>query len=156
MAQPSVTTPKIDNRKARHEFEIIEQVEAGIALTGSEVKSLRNGRCSIDEAYAVIRQNEAFLRDLNISPYEMAGYAQHTPKRERKLLLHRRQIKKWHEKVTQKGLTLVPLSVYFSERGLVKVKLGLARGKKTHDKRATIKEREVRREMDRAIKHFKR
>jgi len=145
-------TPVIKNKKVRYNFEILEKVEAGIALTGSEVKSLRDGRASLDEAFAVIRAGEAFLRGCNISPYPMAGYAQHHPTRERKLLLHRREIKRWAAKVTQRGLTLVPLALYFSDRGIVKVQLGLARGKTHADKRADLKQREHQREMDRAMK----
>jgi len=145
-------TPKIQNKKAPFNFEIIEQVEAGISLTGSEVKSLRNGKASLEEAFAVIREGEMFLRSCNISPYEQAGYAQHAPTRERKLLLHKREIRKLHNKVTQKGLTLVPLKMYFNERGLVKVLIGLARGKKLHDKRQDLKRRDDQRAIDRAMR----
>ena len=144
--------PTIHNKKARHDFEILEKVEAGIALTGSEVKSLRSGKASLDEAFAVIRHGEVYLRDFTISPYEQAGYAQHLPTRERKLLLHRREIGKWEKKVKERGLTLVPLRVYFSDRGIAKVQLALAKGKTHADKRATLKDREHRREMDRAMK----
>ena len=143
-------TPVIKNKKARFNFEILEQAEAGISLTGSEVKSLRSGKASLEEAFAVIRESEVFLRDCNISPYPQAGYAQHKPTRERKLLLHKREIRKLLNKVTQKGLTLVPLKMYFNERGLVKVLIGLARGKKLHDKRQDLKKRDDRRAMDRA------
>ena len=142
-------TPVIRNKKARVNYEVLEQVEAGIALTGSEVKSLRNGKASLEEAYAVIRDGEVFLRSCNISPYPQAGYAQHEPTRERKLLLHRREIRKLAGKVTQKGLTLVPLKMYFNERGIVKVLIGLVRGKKLHDKRETIKRRDQQREIAR-------
>ena len=145
-------TPVIKNKKARYNFEILEDVEAGISLTGSEVKSLRNGKASLEEAFAVIRGGEVFLRDCNISPYPMAGYAQHKPTRERKLLLHRRQIRKWEAKVMQRGLTLVPLRLYFSEHGLVKILLGLARGKTHADKRGDLKKREHQLEIDRAMK----
>ena len=145
-------TPEIRNKKARFNFEILEKLEAGIALTGSEVKSLRDGRASLEEAFAVIRDGEAFLRDCNISPYPQAGYAQHKPTRERRLLLHRREIRKLFNKVTQKGLTLIPLKMYFNDRGLVKVLIGLARGKKLHDKRETIKRREDQRAMARAMR----
>lgn len=145
-------TPQIKNKKARFNFEILEQVEAGISLTGSEVKSLRAGQASLEEAYAVIRDDEAFLRSCNISPYPQAGYAQHEPTRERKLLLHRREIRKLYNKVTQKGLTLIPLKIYFSERGIIKVLLGLARGKKIHDKREDIRKRDDSRAIERAMK----
>ncbi|MFH1747553.1 MAG: SsrA-binding protein SmpB [Planctomycetota bacterium] len=153
MAKDPPPTPKIRNKKARFDFEIIEKLEAGIALTGSEVKSLRNGKASIEEAFAVIRGSEIYLRGCNISPYPQAGYAQHEPTRERKLLLHRRQIRKWSNKVTQRGLTLVPLELYFNERGIVKIMVGLARGKTHSDKRADLKKREHQREIDRAMKN---
>lgn len=152
MAKVPPPAPRIQNRKARFNFEIIETLEAGIALTGSEVKSLRAGQAKLDEAYAFIRDNEISLLDCNIAPYPMAGYAQHKPTRERKLLLHRREIRKWEAKVTQKGLTIVPLSIHFNERGLAKVTLGLAKGKTHGDKRSDIRERETKREMDRAMK----
>ncbi len=152
MAKGPPATPTIQNKKARFNFEIIEKLEAGIALTGSEVKSLRNGKASLDEAFAVIRGSEVFLRDCNISPYAQAGYAQHVPTRERKLLLHRREIERWQKKVTQRGLTLVPLRIYFSERGLAKITIALGRGKTHADKRSDLKTREHRREMDRAMR----
>ncbi|MBU0616807.1 MAG: SsrA-binding protein SmpB [Planctomycetes bacterium] len=150
MAKGPPPTPQIRNKKARFDFEILEQAEAGISLTGSEVKSLRAGKASLEEAYAVIRDGEAFLRDCNISPYPQAGYAQHKPTRERKLLLHKREIRKLFNKVTQKGLTLIPLKLYFNDRGLVKVLIGLARGKKLHDKRQDLKKRDDQRAMARA------
>jgi len=144
--------PEIRNKKARFRFEVLEQVEAGISLTGSEVKSLRHGRASLDEAYALIRDGEAFLRGCNIAPYPQAGYAQHEPTRERKLLLHRRQIRKLHARVIERGMTLIPLKVYFSERGLAKVLIGLCRGKKLFDKREAIKRRDQQRDIDRAAR----
>ena len=152
MAKGPPQSPQIRNKKARFNFEILEQVEAGISLTGSEVKSLRNGNASLEEAFALVRGGEVFLRDCNISPYEQAGYAQHKPTRERKLLLHRREIRKLHNKVTQKGLTLVPLKMYFNDRGLVKVLIGLARGKKLHDKRQDMRRRDDQRAMARALR----
>ena len=152
MAKRPPPTPQIKNKKARFNFEILEQAEAGISLTGSEVKSLRSGKASLEEAFAVIRDGEAFLRDCNISPYPQAGYAQHKPTRERKLLLHRREIRKLFNKVTQKGLTLIPLRMYFNDRGLVKVVIGLARGKKLHDKRQALKKRDDQRAMARALR----
>ena len=152
MAKRPPPTPQIKNKKARFNFEILEQAEAGISLTGSEVKSLRSGKASLEEAFAVIRDGEAFLRDCNISPYPQAGYAQHKPTRERKLLLHKREIRKLFNKVTQKGLTLVPLRMYFNDRGLVKVLIGLVRGKKLHDKRQDLKKRDDQRAMARALR----
>ncbi len=150
MAKGPPPTPRINNKKARFNYEILERAEAGISLTGSEVKSLRSGKASLEEAFAVIRDGEVFLRDCNISPYPQAGYAQHKPTRERKLLLHKREIRKLFNKVTQKGLTLVPLKMYFNDRGLVKVLIGLVRGKKFHDKRQDLKKRDDQRAMERA------
>lgn len=152
MAPGPSPAPRVTNRKARYNFELLETVEAGIALTGSEVKSLRAGKVSLDEAYAFIRNGEVFLRDCNISPYPMAGYAQHQPTRERKLLLHRREIRKWAAKVVQRGLTVVPLAIFFNERGLAKVTLALARGKTHGDKRATIQKRDQQRDADRELR----
>ncbi|MFO0840407.1 MAG: SsrA-binding protein SmpB [Phycisphaerae bacterium] len=144
--------PRIQNKKARFDFELLEHLTAGIALTGSEVKSLRAGKASLDEAYGYVERGEAYLRDCNISPYPMAGYAQHVPTRPRKLLLKRSEIRKLEAKVTQRGWTLVPLALYFNERGLVKVDIALARGKTHGDKRASLKERDVVREIDRAMR----
>jgi SsrA-binding protein len=152
MAKLPPQAPRIQNRKARFNFEILETAEAGIALTGSEVKSLRAGQAKLDEAYAFIRNGEISLLDCNIAPYPMAGYAQHKPTRARKLLLHRREILKWEAKVTQKGYTVIPLDIHFNDRGLAKVSLGLCRGKTHGDKRSDIREREVKREIDRAMK----
>lgn len=145
-------TPVIRNKKARFEYDILETHNCGVVLTGSEVKSLRAGKASLEEAYAHIRDGEAFLRACNIQPYPQAGYAQHDPTRDRKLLMHRREIRKLHEQVTQKGLTLIPLKMFFNERGLVKVVIGLARGKKLHDKRQDVKKREHQRDIDRAMR----
>lgn len=152
MAKGPASPPQIVNKKARYDYEVLDQLEAGIALTGSEVKSLRSGKASLNEAYAVVRDNEVFLVGCNISPYPMAGYAQHKPTRERKLLLHRREIRKLVGKVTQKGLTLVPLKLFFNDRGLVKVQLALVRGKTHSDKRADIRKRDDQREMQRAMR----
>jgi len=153
MPQAAHPTPVIKNKKARFQYEILEKHECGIVLTGSEVKSLRAGKASLEESFALIRGGEAFLRDFNIQPYSQAsGVAQHEPTRERKLLLRRREIKKLHEQVSRKGLTLIPMKLFFNERGLAKVLIGLARGKKLHDKRQDTKTREVKREMERAMR----
>lgn len=152
MAKGPLASPRIENRKARFDYEILDRFETGIALTGSEVKSLRAGRASIEEAWAHIRDDEMFLRDLTIQEYANAGYTPHRANRERKLLLHRREIRKLLGKVTQKGLTLVPLSLYFSERGWVKVQIALVRGKKTHDKRESIKKRDTARDVARTLR----
>lgn len=145
---PSPPT-RIVNKKAKFNYEIIETTEAGIVLTGSEVKSLRNGRASLDEAYASVQENQVWLRQCDISPYAQAGKLGHEPKRERKLLLHRREIRKWLGKVAQRGFTLVPLEIFCNERGLMKCRLALVRGKNAADKREAIKERDTRRELER-------
>ncbi len=152
MSKPPGTPRSIENRKARFHFEILEEHEAGIALSGSEVKSLRGGQAKLEEAWAIVRGGEAFLRDCHIQPYENATVRPHEPTRERRLLLHRREIRKLDEKVRQQGLTLVPLAMYFNDRGIVKVRLALARGKKLFDKRETIKKREHERDMQRALR----
>jgi SsrA-binding protein len=152
MPKRPTRNPRILNKKAHFDYEILDQLEAGIALTGSEVKSLRAGKASLDEAFAHLESGELYLRDCNISPYSNAGYAQHAPTRPRKLLVHRRELRKWGAKVVERGLTMVPLAIYFNERGIAKVALALARGKRHADKRSDIRERELRREMDRAAK----
>lgn len=145
-----------DNRRARHDYHILDRVEAGIALVGTEVKSLRmtNG-ITLKDSYCDIRQGEVWLVGAHIQPYAMGNIYNHEPERRRKLLLHRHEILKLGQKVAEKGLTLVPLRVYF-KRGKVKVEVGLCRGKNTVDKRDTIKARESRREIDRAIKSARR
>ncbi len=154
MAKQPQTTPVIKNKKATFNYEILERFECGIALTGSEVKSLRDGKASLAEAFAVVRGSEVFLRDCTIQPYPQAGYAQHEPTRPRKLLLRKREIRKLHQQVTQKGLTLIPIRIFFNERGLAKCIIGLARGKKTHDKRQDHKKRDAEREMKRAMRKY--
>jgi len=134
--------PVATNRRALHDYEILEKFEAGIALVGPEVKSLREGRANLRESYAVIRRGEAFVQKLHISPYEPAMRANpDDPARERKLLLHRAEIRKLAGRVEERGLTLVPLSIYFKD-GRAKIELALARGKHTYDKRAAIRKRE--------------
>lgn len=155
MAKGPPPAPRIVNKKVRYNFEVLETVEAGLALTGSEVKSLREGHASLDEAYAFIREGEIFLVDCNISPYPMAGYAQHKPTRERKLLLHRREIRKWQMKVTQRGLTIVPTGLYFNEKGIAKIVLALARGKTHADKRADLKKRDDQRDIERELRRHR-
>lgn len=142
-----------ENRKARHRFEILDTLECGIALTGSEVKSLRDGKLSLDEAYARVKDGEVWLVGADIAEYPQATYWNHPPKRPRKLLLHRDEIRKFAAKAHEKGLTLVPLKVYFNARGIAKVELGLCRGKKLHDKREALKKAETRREIQRALRH---
>jgi len=140
------------NRKARHDYFIDETFEAGIVLTGSEVKSLRDGRANLKDSYARIANNEAILMNVHISPYDPAARANHEVTRTRKLLLHRRELDRLLGKLREKGFTLVPLRLYFNARGRAKVELGLAHGKRQYDKRQTIKEREARRETERAMR----
>ncbi len=139
------------NRRARHEYHIEESFEAGLALTGTEVKSLRSGRASLTEAYARVERGEVWLHHLHIPPYDAGNIFNHDPLRRRKLLLHQRQIRRLEGKASQKGYTLIPLRLYFS-RGKVKVEIALARGKKLFDKREAIGDREAGREMQRAVK----
>ncbi|MFZ1804160.1 MAG: SsrA-binding protein SmpB [Nitrospira sp. CG24B] len=140
------------NRKAYHDYFIEEKFEAGIVLKGTEVKSLRDRRVNLQDSYADVKEGEVFLHHCHISPYSHGNMMNHDPIRTRKLLLHRKEINKLLGKTQQKGLTLIPLRIYFSERGQVKVELGLAKGKKQHDRRESIKAREAGREVERAIK----
>lgn len=142
-----------DNRQARFEYEILETYEAGIALQGTEVKSIRAGRINLRDGYAILRNGEAWLINVHISPLESASaFFNHDPRRTRKLLLHRQEIRKLIGKVEQQGLTLVPLKMYL-KKGFVKIAIGLARGKKLHDKRETLKKRQDERDMQRAMKY---
>ncbi len=139
------------NKKARFEYEILETIEAGIVLRGTEVKSVRQKKVSIQESYARIKEGEAYIIGMTISPYEMGNQFNHEPARERKLLLHRQELKRLTGKLKEKGLTLVPLKIYF-KNGKVKILLGLGKGKTTYDKRKTIQKREADRELQRAVK----
>ena len=140
------------NRKARHDYFIEQNYEAGIMLSGSEVKSLRAGRATIAEAYAGAENNELFLFNAHIPKYESACFINHEPKRPRKLLMHRREINKLQNAIDRKGMTLVALSIYFNNSGLAKVDLGLAKGKQQHDKRQDIKERDWKRNKARLMR----
>ena len=139
------------NKKAFHDFHILDTYEAGMSLRGTEVKSLRQGNCSLRESYARIEGGEMFLYDMHIAPYEQGTYANHDPRRKRKLLLHKWQIERVSGNVQEKGLALVPTKVYFSG-GRAKVEIGVARGKQVHDKRRTIAERDMKREVDRQMR----
>lgn len=141
----------IRNRKARHEFEILEELEAGLVLVGAEVKSLREGNASFTDAFARVDNGELWLYNLHISPYEQASIDVPDPKRPRKLLAHRREIERMAARTAERGLTLVPLDLHFT-RGRAKVTLGLGRGKKLHDKRETMKRKVMQREVERAIR----
>jgi SsrA-binding protein len=136
------------NKKAHYNFEIEETLEAGIVLVGTEVKSLRNGKANLSDSYGKFKQGELFLVDMHIAAYDHSSRENHDPLRERKLLLHKKQVRKYLCKVTERGYSLVPLKLYF-KRGKVKVELALARGKKTYDKREAIKKKDLRREMER-------
>jgi SsrA-binding protein len=140
-----------DNRKALFDYHLLETFEAGIALLGTEVKGIREGRANLRDSFARVEAGEVWLYNVHISPYSHRGYADHDPKRRRKLLLHREQIRKLIGKTTERGLTLVPTRLYF-KNGRVKVALALARGKQVHDKRETIRRREVDRETRAAVK----
>ena len=143
------------NRRARRNYTVVETVEAGFALLGSEVKALREGRLDLKDSFAAVRNGEIYLIGAYIGPYEFARDGGHEPERERKLLLHRREIDRLAGQIAEKGLTLIPLQVYFKE-GKAKVELGLAKGKTSYDKRETIKERDHEREMDRAVARARR
>ena len=147
MAMTDATVAR--NRKARHEYEILDTVEAGLVLVGPEVKSVREGRINLQEGYAAIERGEVYLHDVHINPYDPAGRWNVSPTRRRKLLLARREIRELDRSVSEKGLTLIPLDVHFS-KGFAKVTLGLARGKRQVDKRETIRRRELDREAARA------
>lgn len=144
----------VSNKKAFYDYQILEKIEAGLVLRGSEVKSLRNGKCNLKDGYARIQQDEAWLIGVSIGIYNDAGYSQHDPERRRKLLMHRDEIRRLHRKVTEKGVTLIPLRIYF-KKGLAKVELGVATGKKQYDKRETIAQRERDRDLKRLEKKYK-
>jgi SsrA-binding protein len=141
-----------DNRKARYRFEILDTLDCGIQLTGSEVKSLRDGKLSLDEAYARVKEGEVWLVGADIAEYPQATLWNHAPKRPRKLLMRREEREKFAGLAHEKGLTLVPLKIYFNARGLAKVQLGLCKGKKLHDKRETMKKADSQREIERAMR----
>ncbi|MGH7258036.1 MAG: SsrA-binding protein SmpB [Nitrospiraceae bacterium] len=140
------------NRKAYHDYFIEEKLEAGMVLRGTEVKSLREGRVNLQDSYASVHDEEVYLHHCHISPYSHGNIMNHEPLRARKLLLHRKEINKLIGKTQQKGLTLVPLRIYFNKRGQAKIEVALAKGKKQYDRRETIKAREAGREVERAIK----
>jgi len=140
-----------ENRRARHEYQLLDRVEAGIALTGTEVKSLRDGRTTMAQAFADIRDGEAWLNGLEISTYDQGNRANHEPMRPRKLLLHRKEIDSLYGMVREKGLTIVPTRIYF-KNSRVKVELAVARGKEQRDKRRDVAERDAKRQMERALK----
>ena len=148
-AQPIMIS---ENRRARHRFEIMEQLECGIVLWGSEVKSLRDGKISLDEAYVRVHKGALYLFNADISHYSQASIWNHAPRRDRKLLLHKKEIERLSEQALTKGLTLIPMKMYFNERGVIKLIVAVGRGKKVHDKRETMKAQDVRRQIDREMK----
>jgi SsrA-binding protein len=155
MAKPAdkpPTTAVARNKRARHDYHILETWEAGVVLSGTEVKSLRQGKANLTDAYATVRDGEVFLLNLHISPYEQGNQFNHEPTRTRKLLLHRKEIRRLIGGVERQGLTLVPLELFFNPRGKAKVTIALAKGKKQHDKRADERRREDEREMARAAR----
>jgi len=139
------------NKRAKHDYHILDTWEAGVVLTGSEVKSLRDGKANISDSYAIVKDGEVFLLNLHISPYEKASHFNHEPTRTRKLLLHRKEIRKMIGAVERQGLTLIPLELYF-KKGMAKVALALGKGKKLYDKRADEKKRDDERDMQRAVR----
>ena len=141
------------NRKARFELEILDTLEAGIVLQGSEVKSLRAGECEMVDGFVRIESGEAYMHKVRIAEYSHGGYSNHEPTRKRKLLIHKREANQLRVKIEEKGLTIVPLKIYFNAKGKVKVDLAIGRGKKAHDKRRATKDREAKREVDRELKH---
>ena len=148
--------PVAVNKKAYHNFELVEKIEAGMSLVGSEVKSLREHSADLSGSYARIIGEECFLVGANIAPYEQAGIYNHEPLRKRKLLLHKREIHKIKGKLEQRGFTFVPLRIYFNSRGYAKIELALAHGKKQYDKRRSIAERQTKRDVDRQLKKYRR
>lgn len=145
-------TVNIVNRKASFNYFISETWEAGIVLTGTEIKAIREGKANLVDAYCVFKNTELWVKNLHISAYEKGGYTNHTPREDRKLLLHRYQLKRILAKLKEKGVTLIPLRLYIEERGFAKLELGLARGKKLYDKRDSLKDAEAKRELGRVMK----
>ncbi len=144
----------IKNKKAFFNYEILEKYEAGLQLTGTEIKSIRNGKAGINEAYCYFKNGELFVKNMYIAEYEQGTFYNHEPRRERKLLLHKKELRKLEKKLEQKGLTIIPLRLYINKRGWAKLEIGLAKGKKLYDKRETIKERDIKRDLGRKLKNF--
>ncbi|MFN5325833.1 MAG: SsrA-binding protein SmpB [Bacteroidota bacterium] len=143
---------EIKNRSASYEYFIEDKFDAGMMLTGTEVKAIRDGRVSFNDSYCLLDRGELYVKGLHISPYEYGSYSNHNPTRERKLLLKKKELNKIAHKLKEKGFTIIPLSIYFNERGYAKMKIGLGKGKKLHDKRESIKQRESEREIKRFVK----
>lgn len=143
---------EIRNKRASFDYEILDVLTAGIVLTGTEIKSLRQGKANLTDSFCIIENGEVFVRNLHISEYDKGGHYNHDPKRVRKLLLKKQEIRKWHSKLKEKGLTMVPLKLFINDKGLAKLNVGLARGKKTYDKRESLKEKDAKRQLDRIKK----
>ena len=139
----------IKNKKARFEYQLLTKYVAGMVLTGTEIKSIRMGKANLQDAYCTFKDQELFVRNLHISPYEMAGNTNHEPKRERKLLLKKRELHKIRSKTVEKGMSLIPTGLFFNDRGFAKLEIALAQGKKLYDRREDIKVKDLKREMDR-------
>ena len=140
---------QIKNRRASFEYFLVEELTAGIVLTGTEIKSLRDGKASINDAFCVFKGNELYVLNMHIAEYTYGTYLNHQPKRERKLLLNKREIKKWQGKVKEKGFTIVPIMLHINEKGFAKLNIALAKGKHSYDKRESLKEKDLKREMNR-------
>lgn len=149
-------TVKIKNRKARFEYEIINKFTAGIVLRGTEIKAIREGKASITESFCEFSNSELFVINMTIQEYSHATFYNHSPKSERKLLLNRRELKKWEKEVKNTGLTIIPLLLFTNDKGFAKLEIGLCRGKKTFDKRETMKDRDNKRDLSRIKKDFNR
>ncbi len=145
-------TVTIQNKRTKFEFELLEQLEAGIVLTGTEIKSLRSSKASITDSFCQMIDGELYIINMSIDEYKLGTFYNHKTKRERKLLLHRRELQKFEKKLKDQGTTIVPLKLYINEKGKAKVLISLARGKKLYDKRETIKDRETKRNLDRVLK----
>lgn len=144
----------IKNRRASFDYELVEKFTSGIQLTGTEIKSIRDGKASINESYCTFRKNELWVKNMHITEYEKGTIYNHEPKRDRKLLLKSRELKKLESKTKERGFTIIPTLLFMNERGFAKLEIALARGKKRHDKRTSIQERDVAREMDREMKRY--
>lgn len=144
----------IFNKKAKFEYEFLYTINAGIVLKGTEIKSLRIGKANLSDAYCLIKSGELFINNLHISEYKFGTYNNHEPKRQRKLLITKIELKKLHNKVKEKGLSIIPYKIFLTDRGLAKIEIALAKGKKTHDKRESIKEKDMKRNLDRIKKNY--
>ena len=145
---------EIKNKKAAYEYFLEDKIEVGMVLTGTEIKSIRAGEANLTDAYCIFVKNELIVKSIYIAPYKQGSYQNHEPRRDRKLLLKKQELKKIHRKIKEKGYSVIPYRIYFSERGLAKLEIAMARGKKKHDKRDSIKQKDVQRDMDRSNKMY--